>query len=225
VLIVRVLPRFSPFRTESDAFWGDLGLEGRPRRVEKLRLPTRLEAESNEEVASWGLDGLGAAPVRVAPLDSERAQAVVLEEAELVTAKRTRVGRACDTELQRDAEPFGADAPFPDSQPRLSVRSSEDPARDPSRGHAGAHEKYGRLLSPVHVGADVQLRETQDRQAAETASLNVEGDDGDEEAAVHLCRREAGRKHIANACAAGLPAGDHEIADAKGGLHGQEAYG
>jgi hypothetical protein len=28
------------------------------------------------------------------------AQAVVLEEAELVTAKWTRVGRACDAELQ-----------------------------------------------------------------------------------------------------------------------------
>jgi hypothetical protein len=79
---------------------GDLGLEGRMSRVEELRLPTRLEAESNEEVASCGLDGLGAAPLRVAPLDSERAQAFVLEEAELVTAKWTRVGRACDAELQ-----------------------------------------------------------------------------------------------------------------------------
>ena len=57
------------------------------------------------------------------------------------------------------------------------------------------------------------------------ASLNVEGDDGDKQAAVHLCRLEAGRKYIANAFAADLPAGDHEIADAKGGLHGQEAYG
>jgi hypothetical protein len=194
-------------------------------RVEELGLPLRLEPESNEKVDSRGLDDTGAAPVRVAPMDSERAQAAVPEEAEFVTAERTRIGRPCDAKPQRHAEPLGADAPFPDPQPRLSVRSSEGPARDPSRGHSGAHEKYGRLASPAHVGADVQLRERQDRHPAEASSLNVEGDDGAKEAAVHLCRLEAGRKHVANAFAGGLPAGDDEIADAKSGLHGQEAYG
>jgi hypothetical protein len=79
---------------------GDLGLEGGMSRVEELRLPARLEAEGNEEVGSCGLDDLGAAPVRVTPMDSERAQAAVLEEAELVTAKRTGVGRAGDAELE-----------------------------------------------------------------------------------------------------------------------------
>jgi hypothetical protein len=79
---------------------GDLGLEGRMSRVEELRLPARLEAESNEEVGSCGLDDLGAAPLRVAPVDSEGAQSAALEEAKLVTAKRTGVGRACDAEPQ-----------------------------------------------------------------------------------------------------------------------------
>jgi hypothetical protein len=93
-------PDFCPFRTESDAFRGHLGLEGRPSGVKELRLPARLEAESDEEVDPCGLNDLGAAPLRVATLDSERAQAAVLEEADLVTAKRTRVGRACDAELE-----------------------------------------------------------------------------------------------------------------------------
>jgi hypothetical protein len=53
----------------------------------------------------------------------------------------------------------------------------------------------------------------------------MKGDDGDKEAAVHVCRLEADRKHVANVFPAGLPAGDQEIADAKRGLHGQEAYG
>jgi len=79
---------------------GDLGLEGRMSRVEELRLTARLEAESDEEVGSCGLDDVGAAPMRVTPMDSERAQAAVLEEAKLVTAKRTGVGRARDAELE-----------------------------------------------------------------------------------------------------------------------------
>ena len=150
--------------------------------------PRRCRAVT-EALRFWALIeviGLGAAPLRVAPPDSKRAQTVVLEEAELVTAKRTGVGRAVDAIAKGDSEPRGAEAPFRDPQPRLSVRRSEGPAGKPSCGDPAAQEEHGGLLSPAHVGADVQLRERQDRHAAETASANVEGDEGDEEAAVHL---------------------------------------
>jgi hypothetical protein len=82
-------------------------------RVEKLRPAARFESESDEEVGSGRLDDLGTTPLRLTSLDSERAQAVLLEEAELVMAERTRVGRASDTEAQRHAETRRADAATP----------------------------------------------------------------------------------------------------------------
>jgi hypothetical protein len=131
--------------------------------VEKLRLAARFESESDKEVGSCRLDDLGTTPLRPTSLDSEHAQAVLLEEAELVTAERTRVGKACDSEAQRHAETRGADAPFIDPHPRLSVRHSKDTGWEAPGGHSGTNEEHGRLLPPGHVRADIQLSKRQDR--------------------------------------------------------------